>query len=375
MQRIVLDGKITLQDAELTVTKLSAAPEYLEPVILDLKYASDIEIGAGPRIGNAIRRYASLNLDVVVPGPENGKWRGNSAVNWKLFSRSGLGMAIASHAKAIHTLKEYITDEFRNYYLREISNVGQNLVSIKDIHSIATMHAEDLDAFASLFYGYLPKVNVAASAFDHADLRSLVDLCREAILNTKDHACRKPLPTDTRILSYFSLRYYQDIPWISGAVGPFKQYLARLKPNSKPEEMLKNGYLEIIVNDDGVGIPARQSQTEEVYWESKGAEESALIKAMQTGVSIKPLAMDAIIRGDPGYGFSIMADCLRNLRAFASIRSGRYLMVCDGTRTDPFSRAFSINRGQSSSHLGYLPGTLIQAVIPIKSPQSTLGLR
>lgn len=375
MRRIELQGRIALGDAEATVGKLAVAPEYLEPLQVDLSNAVDVEIGAGPRIGNVFRRYAQRHLEIVVPFSLDEDWKHYFSKRWRLFSRSGLGLAIATHAAKIATVSGEVTKQFQECYLRDRGEVGQNLIVIKDIHAVTSMNVDDRDAFTATFFGYLPRVNVAPGVLNREDLAPLIDLCREAILNVRDHSFRKPLAADTRILSYFSLRYYQKIFRKSSSVGPFKQYLNRLEKGGKSDPETDSGYLEIVINDDGVGVAGRQSQTEDVYWGRKDEEEAALIDALRTGGSIKPIAMDSIVRGDPGYGFSVMANSLRKLCGFASLRTGRFLAYCDGTDITPLSTAFSISRSESSNQLGHLPGTLIQAVVPIRSPQSSLSLR
>jgi len=375
MRRIELKQRVTLQDAEATVTRLGAAPEDLGALVVDLSDAVDIEIGAGVRIGNALRRYASFGLEVFVPPYKNEGWDKYFSRHWSLLTRSGLGLAIATHATRIVASNNQVSDAFRKYYLDEYGETSQNLVIKKNIHEVVSINADDRDAFAMTFYSYLPKVNVHPGAFNRGDLATLIDLCREGVLNVRDHAFRKPLPSNTKILSYCSLRYYQDISGISAGMGPLAPYLDRLHKQHDEKRGGISGYLELIVNDDGVGVAGRQSQSQEIYWGPKGREEEVLLDALRKGASIKPVVMDAIVRGDPGYGFSIMADSLRRLNGFASLRTGRYLSVCDGTRRDPFSTAFSIAKGRSSMHLGYLPGTLIQALVPIRSPQGALELR
>lgn len=375
MRQVNLSGRITLEDAEAVVTQLSAAPENLQPLRLDLSDAIDVEVGAGPRIGNALRRYAPHGLEIVVPPSTEEAWRGYFSKYWSLFSRSGLGLAIATHAKKIITAPTEATVAFRDYFLAEGRLASQNLIVIRNIHSIPGVDAESPNTFTSSFYGYFPKLNIPSGAFPRESLTPLIDLCREAILNVRDHAFRKPLPSGTQILTYLSLRYYREIFRFSSDAGLLRQYLRRLRERAQPNSEESLGFLEIVVSDDGVGIAARQSQNEEIYWETKDNELMALMEALRTGGSIKPIAMDAIIRGDPGYGFSIMAEGLRKLRGFASLRTGRFLATCDGTRRDPLSGAFKIDKGRSSSQLGVLPGTLIQALVPIASPQEGLELR
>jgi hypothetical protein len=346
---------ITLDDAETALRRLGVAPEYLSPIRIDLTAAKHIEIGAGVRIGNALRRYRTTGLEVLLPT----SYAHNE--DWRLLDRSGLGLAIALHASDVYALKLNVTQSFKKRF--SASHVAeQNLMVIQNIHRTGEVNFDDHDAFSSAFYSHLPTLNVPPAALNMEALRSIIEFAREAILNVRDHSYKKPLPSDTAILSYFSLRYYKGFANLTGAVEPLKYYMRRIKHEPDAEKII--GYLEVIVNDDGVGIAARQSLRGEIYWAPAAQEEEALLQALKAGGSIKPVALDTIARGDPGFGFNVMAESLRKLRGFAAIRSGRYLLACDGMRKDPLSLSFKLARGRFSSQLGYMPGTFIQALIP-----------
>lgn len=376
MIEIRLARRITVMDAESVVQKLAVAPEYLQSVRLDISATDSVEIGAGGRIGNALRRFQDVGIHVDVSmfdtlNPEN-----YFSKNWGLFSRSGLGLALATHATTIATKFGDVTQLFKKRFLNKNLSIDQNLIVASNLHrEMVAFEIENKTAFDAAFMSYFPKLNAPESAFDKTALSQLMELCREGIANLKDHSSKSPLPEGAGVLSYFSMGYHQNIFQVSDGVGPFKFYLRTLRAQKKELTRELLGFIEIVVSDDGVGIAARQSQDADIYWQSAEKEEEFLLKALTAGVSVKPISKDAIIRGDPGFGFNVMANELRKLKGFASIRSGRYLLVCDGTRMDPLSTAFKVAKGGASGQLSYLPGTIIQAVIPIFSPQHSFSLK
>jgi hypothetical protein len=182
----------------------------------------------------------------------------------------------------------------------------------------------------------------------------VVRLAFEAVQNAYDHANRKPLPPQTRIQSYLSMRYYLKVeskPWDKA----FLNYLHRWHQLAKIGEKF-HGWVEIVINDDGVGIAARQAQNKNIYWTDDEAETLSLSEALKTGGSIK-LNTQELVRKDPGYGFSNIAESLRNMNAFALLRTGRRSVVFDSTTKDV---SFKI----SEDALGYMPGTALQIVFP-----------
>lgn len=371
MQRIDLDGSITTSGAERFVATVSGAPEYVQGLQLDLQRVSEISLGAGPRIGNALSRFEDVGLEVVIPEMGNGDWADYVSKQWKLFTRSGLGLAIATHASKVRFGEWEVTPDFKRHYGTAVG-VFQNSVTIGEVDSPSSINASDPNTFSFALTGFLPKVNVPSGAFPKEDFSPLVELCREAILNVRDHAFAG-MPPDRKRVAYLSLRFYRSLWTPEDDNDPLAPYLRRLW-KSKSEVLQKtSGFLEIVVNDDGLGVAGRHSQDTNIYWKPIQSEHQIVLDALRAGGSIKPVAMDAVIRGDPGYGFSVMAESLRKLQGFALLRTGRVLAVCDGTRTDPLSRAFSIVSGQMG-RVNYLPGTLIQAVVPIRSPQSPLAL-
>jgi hypothetical protein len=85
--------------------------------------------------------------------------------------------------------------------------------------------------------------------------------------------------------------------------------------------------LEVVIDDSGVGIPARQAQKLKV--EDPKAE---LERALADRGSCKMLAQDCRIRGMAGYGFTYIIDALSQLEAKAFIRTDGLLYTFNGKK-------------------------------------------
>src|SRR5262249_4732282 len=121
----------------------------------------------------------------------------------------------------------------------------------------------------------------------------------------------------------------------------------------------RGAFVHVCVNDDGVGIAARQAQDLQIYQGDIEEEEKAVRDALKSRSSVKLRARDCLVRGVPGEGFTYIDHSLQPLRAFAVLRSGRLLAAFDGTEES--SQGFKLVHGA----LGYMPGTAIDVLIPI----------
>src|SRR5262249_13321941 len=122
---------------------------------------------------------------------------------------------------------------------------------------------------------------------------------------------------------------------------------------------MRTDFVQVCVNDDGVGIAARQSLDPSIYTGPIEHEKEALRGALSARSLVKLRAHDARVRGTPGQGYTYIDACLRSLRAFAVLRTGRLLAVFDGT--DDQGDGFALVAGD----LGYMPGTTLDVLIPI----------
>jgi hypothetical protein len=311
-----------------------------------------VNTGVGWRIGNALRRYSGDMLEVRVPSFQDGKG------DWfRCFTRSCLGDAFAAHAGVITSPESDITTTVKNYYTEKIVRKSQNAMVTGAIHEGVNVDPEREDLFRDTLLQSLRLVNVRPAHFDRERLQDVIKLTFEAIQNVYDHAARKPLPDETKILSYVLLGYYKTIgKGHPDPAGRLKAYLSRLPLVSRRK---REDFIEICVNDDGAGIAARQSQDLSIYWGPKDAEERAVREELTARSSVKLRAHDARIRGTPGQGYTYIDSSLKELRAFAVLRTGRLLAVFDGT--DEANEGFVLLPGD----LGYMPGTTLDVLIPI----------
>jgi hypothetical protein len=185
-------------------------------------------------------------------------------------------------------------------------------------------------------------------------------MCFEAAQNIVDHASRKPMAPGKKILSYLSLRYYKgsDRP----DEGVFARYLRHVEEKLGPRSDIR--FIEIVVNDDGVGIPARESQSLDIYRGPEAAENEALSNALKHS-KLKLRAKDSQVRGGiTGQGYKRIRDGLRQLGAFASLRTGRCLVSFNGL--SPIQTEFQMMPGPFGQSFAVMPGTALQIVVPFR---------
>lgn len=351
-----------MNDAEELISKLGRTTHPEKQVTLDLSECHYIDVGAGSLIGNAIRPYGQASkLMVIVPSITNEK---DFSGKWFLtFTRSGLGVAIAEYASTIISNEVDVTALVKNYYSLKANTSTNNLVFIRDIHLGSNVNVDNINDFLPVFYEWLGNVNVNSDTVNDINHDSIVQLCFEGLQNIFDHANKKPLPTGTPILSYFSLRYYKGIgdgEWPA----TFKNYLERLR---EMDIINNSSFIEIVVNDDGVGMAARQSLRHGIYWGSLEREKEALDNSLASG-SVKTRTNDTTVRGDPGRGYNNIASSLRKLNAFASLRTGRILVTFNGCVKITMGTGWIETKAKHGLLHGYVPGTSLRIILPIIKP-------
>jgi hypothetical protein len=347
-------GGISPDKAERVIAALGEEETPSRGVVLRFNEYPYVNTGVGWRVGNALRRYAGDMLEVRVPPflEGQGKW-------YQSFTKSCLGDAIAAHAGRIVSGGADITDEVKGYYAEKKVRQAQNAVVWGELHRGICINPEPEQehVFREQVLGVLKFVNLRPTHFAAERLQDVVNLTFEAIQNVYDHASRKPLPEGTKILSYVLLRYYNTItPNHDDPEGRLKRYLNQLP---KLASRVRQDFIEICVNDDGVGIAARQSQNASIYWGPKAPEDQAVREALTDHSSVKLRTQDCRVRGVPGQGYTYIDACLRALKAFAIIRTGRLMAVLDGT--EEAGPGFELLAGTQ----GYMPGTTLNVLIPI----------
>lgn len=280
------------------------------------------------------------------------------------FSRSGLGLALAAHARNVRTAAgEDVTALIVDYYERRFRQESHNAVIVRDVHRGYPIDVNSLTRFTQRFRKWLPWVKAEHLSSEYDD--KLARLCFEAIQNVYDHANRAPHPMGCAIFSCFAMRYYRTVSAPTSSGLPLRAYLERLASSIDANEE-HPAFLELVVNDDGVGVAARQTQQADIYWGDFSVERAACDAAFRPGSTVKLRAVDAPIRGDPGFGSVVILDAIKKLKAYAELRTGRVRAFMDGA--DLSARHFTFVQ---NGH-GYLPGTFLHVVIPLRQVQLKL---
>lgn len=351
---------VSVEQVELCLLQWRAAEDAENETELDLSALRNVEPGAGIRLANAMRRWATGRLVIdLAPGLDlkGSEW-------FRLFSRSGIGWAIAAHAKEVRSGERDVTAEIRAYYEGLGSTVANNCLMYRDLESGAL--APNQDRFIAILFAAMREHLARAEEWiEIEDRRALARLAYEAIANVIDHAFGSPWPGECEQLSYLSVRWYQTISTASDTLGGLRSFHQSHCRSLGPGEDI-SGWLEIVVADDGVGIAARQRQhaEESIYRGPIAEEDASLREALSTSATVKLRARDAQLRGEPGYGTTIMVECLRRVGAYAALRTGRRLVEFDPWR----QREFEVNRAE----LGWMPGTAVQVLLPVHDPQLRL---
>ncbi|HLX11864.1 MAG TPA: hypothetical protein VKS81_03545 [Bacteroidota bacterium] len=361
--RFSFNKDLTVFNAEDAISRLAWERQPSAPLMIDLSACMHLDIGTGSLLGNGLRRYASVpSIKVMVPEPND-----SLSDFWFLeYTRSGIAFSLASYATEIHSPSRDITNQIRDYYTKGRSKLpglielsehlwaGQNFCLLKGIDK-PIIDFSNLSRFRDMFIGLSKTVSMDPSLYSTTSYNEIIQLVYEGLQNIYDHAGKKPLALNTRILTYLSLKYYKTIKSKSWDKS-FDGYLDRIY-EYLPTSHKYDGWIELVINDDGVGIAARQSQDPEIYWTDDDKEIETLTAALSSGGSIKLLLQEGVRARDPGYGFAKISDSLRAMGAFLKLRTGRLIAYFDPTLKDSKYEV-------SGDLLGYMPGTTLQIIIP-----------
>jgi hypothetical protein len=374
---------LNLERAEHFITQLAASSDDL--VEIDLSECRHIDPGAGWRVGNALRP-AHANADITVYMPE--RESAFSGLWFHLFTKSGLGHAIARHADRVLVAEADITAELRTYYaqprrqgiaikgLEHALWASPNFIYISHIAD-AVLDPDNLDQFEQRLSATFSTVDLQPPAYGHlltpgdipSVLSPVVQLLFEAVQNCYDHCRRKPLVNGASVSSYLSMQYHNRINNPRSVSPELPAYFGRVQTLIKDHPLAYTGaFLELGVNDDGVGIPARHSQRPDIAQHAYGLERDIVLAAINTRASVKLDSRDTPVRGDPGYGFLKIRDALTQLHAFALVRTGRVLAYFDSTAERSIDARASAGLFHAlETPLGSMPGTSFQVFFPHRS--------
>jgi hypothetical protein len=349
-------GSVGVDEVETLMSDIRPEEDARVSLELDLSKCRQVEIGAGFRLGNALQRWSPRALIVDVPEP------GSFSETWFLtFTRSGLGLALSSSGARVRAGGSDVSDRVRRYYEEKGAFSASNYGICVNIDSGG--FTPSIDEFGGLFGSLARQVAFEEADVEPPERRALVQVAYEAVRNVVDHAF-KSLDTSQEApvrLSYFSLRRYRTLGAASATNGRLVEYSERAEDRARSDQQQIEAWLELVVSDNGIGIAARHSQQPEIYRASIEAEDDALRAALEAGGSIKLRTNDAQIQGDPGFGLSIIAGGLRRLGGYAAVRTGRRLVALDATVDGSFAISEPV--------LGWMPGTVLQVVLPLRSRQ------
>lgn len=354
-------SNVSLRAVEGLLLEWDPSADHDYETTLDLRECRHVERGADFRLANALRRWSAGRIIVLVSSDTDTQ----SSAWFRLFTRSGLGRAIALHAHAVLAGSCDIRDELREYYGDSTATHAINSVMFANLESGAI--APTIERFDTTLTSALRQHVVRAHrALGHDDLDSLTRLAQEAVTNVVDHAFNAPWQEVGAPLSYLSVSWYKTITAAGDELGGVRRYLDLHHARRDPTQPML-GWLEIVVADDGVGVAARQHQLDEsvVYRGDVSVEDAALLEAMSASATVKLRTLDCEIRGDPGLGTTIILKRLGALGAYAALRTGRRVLEFDPYRSDAFELR--------PTTLGWMPGTAVQALIPIRDPQLRLA--
>jgi hypothetical protein len=351
---------VSLDEVEALLRGWSIDSDSDAETVLDLSELRNVDTGAAMRLANAMRRWAAGHLVVLVPADidlQSSDW-------FRLFTRSGLGWAIAAHATAVQSGDQDIAEDIRAYYATTSSSHASNCLMFHGIEDGALVPTQDRFV-STVLQGMRQYLGHAHEAIAPADRRSLARLAHEAVTNVVDHAFSAPWHGQGTPLGYLSVRWYRTISAKNDELGGLRTYIQAHSEQLAPADTIA-GWMEIVVADDGIGMAARQAQVDEttMYCGSIAAEDEALNDALESSSTVKVRALDAQLRGEPGYGTAIMLECLKSIKAYAALRTGRCLVEFDPWRY----QRFELN----AARLGWLPGTAMQVLLPVLAPQLRL---
>lgn len=318
---------------------------------LDLSETRHIQPLAGARLAAAMKQLAHEHLSVTLP-PDNGAQR------YRVLYRSGLLAAIAAHASEVDgedRLLERVREDPHAY------SGATNLIVFNRVDDGGLVVRKD--RFASRLWTAMSRSLTSAEHALSKDTRAaLVEVGYEGLANIADHAYTRPFENGVGRTAFCMMSWHQQISAAAEDRLGLASYIERARTGIGGPAV---HWLHLVLVDDGNGIPARHALDPEIYAESIAAEETALAQALETGSSVKLTAADAPLRGDPGWGLSLIADALIAARGYGCLRTGRHLVEAN---------AFAARQTWTlhPDPLAPLRGTVLEFVFPVEDPQGRL---
>jgi len=317
---------------------------------LDLSQAKHVQQLAGPRLAAGLRALARERLVVELPRPVD---------RFRVLYRSGLAPSIAAHADEIHGEPDGVIGSLRAQPTADV--MATNLVIFTAVDDGALVVRKD--RFASRLWAAMKRqIPNARTRLTEQAQAALVEAGYEGVANIVDHAFTRPFDGHEPRTSFCLLSWQEDMTAKGSDALGLTDYFAQASSALKTEGLR---WLVLAVVDDGNGIPARHSLDDRIYDGPFADEEQALALALEAGETVKIEAGDADLRGDPGWGLTLIADALKAASGYGCLRTGRQLIELD---------AFSATSGwvPRPDPQPLLRGTVLQLVLPVEDPQQGL---
>lgn len=356
-----IDETLTLERAEHAARSLLSEAAKGGTVRLDLSRLEHTQPGAAPRLTNTFRSIAhdARAFDVTVPSEPSG-------FNPRLqpLLNAGMGLPIARHASTISTRRKKQTGPLRKQLADAPPAYGDGRLIIFNLsrHSEFVRRSETAvrQMLAAWTKNDAPPESRRLSTSSFSKVATLVS---ESIWNVQDHSDKYPLPGELAVTSAIgvqwrpSTRFSELVP--EGFKGEDRSTIYFDRVLQGERQVL--GFIEIIVNDDGVGFAARHSQQGSIYSTSTDPadERSIFAEALTAGGTVKLRSQDCLVDKQPGYGSALIAEAINQTSGFASIRSGRWLAYLDGATKQSSDFEFE------DDWRTYIPGTTLQISVPV----------
>ena len=334
---------------------LGTADDWTEPTgwHLDLSATRHVQPFASHRLAACLRSLALHDLCVTLPAKAN---------RFRVLYRGGLAAAIAAHATEIRGEADRTIERLRNNPFR--LEAGANVLLLNRVDDGSWDLNKDHFG-ARLWKAIEEHLGKVEDALDPETHRAVIEAGFEAVANVADHAYGKPFEGSETRTAYCLLSWERDAETRRAdvlGVGAYREkVLEHLADQNEEFDLEQLGWFGMGIVDDGNGMAARHSLNREIYRGSIGVEEEALVDATADAATVKPRAGDARLRGDPGWGFSLMAKAVGAADGYIAIRTGRNLV-----EFDPFS--VKSDWTLRPERLNVLRGTVLQILLPVVIP-------
>jgi len=358
-----LQSRISIGKIEALLTFITGKKTYPRLQIFRFRNISKIDPGVDWRLVNFISFLRKKGVDVhVYFDGEQGASVEDPAFN--LVAKSALGYYISKYCSEIYFNNNDVRDDMEK--LVDGWKQSSKIFYRDNLHIRSDLPLDSVVEFDEYFKNYI--LNRVEGYFgtnnkDHDPINHLSGYCYEAIQNVYDHANDKRGGDSANSISEVeSFIFIEKMQHLSIAERTGVGELGRFIEDHQWTDAHRsnNGYLRIVIIDNGVGISARHSMNSNIYNIPVAKEVAEFNKAITAGESVKIFTLTDI-RGDPGYGMSQIINSVKKLYGYALIRTGRITAVINA------ARKFNVdNVGLDvSTTISAFPGTCIEFILPI----------